>query len=257
MYCTKCGAKMEEDALFCAKCGSPLRAQGEPASNEPAMEQARPDESPDYASQPSHQPLQQLGAAEAGSAAAAQKKKYRKIGAIAVIAVVVAAAAVAAFVLLGGRSYEKTIDQYINSIYKADIKAYVDTLPSQVVDIIMEQYNYRSDERDAFLEDGQDILERAVESIDENFGENWTFFYDILGIYETEWREFEEAKEAYKEIGLNISEGKKVTFKIILSKKGNEHEIERTMYLIKIGNSWYVHADFSGDNFGLPWEAKS
>ena len=121
----------------------------------------------------------------------------------------------------------------------------------------MEQYNYRSDERDAFLEDGQDILERAVESIDENFGEHWTFFYDILGIYETEWREFKEAKEAYKEIGLNISEGKKVTFKIILSKEGNEHEIERTMYLIKIGNSWYVHADFSGDNFGLPWEAKS
>ena len=257
MYCTTCGAKMEDDALFCAKCGSPLRVQGEPASNEPSMEQTRPDESLDYESRSAHQPLQQQGAAETGSAAANPKMRYRKTGAVVAISVMVAVALIIAFTLLGGRSYEKTIDQYINALYKADIKAYVDTLPGQVVNIIMERCDYRRDERDAFLEDGQDILERAVESINENFGEHWTFFYDILGIYEMDWRRLEETKDAYKEIGLNISEGKKVTFKIILSRKGDGRELEKTMYLIKIGNTWYVDADFAGDNFGIPWETKN
>ncbi len=258
MYCIKCGAQTAEDALFCAKCGAPLQGQEKPVSTEPEREPMQPDQDPESLDPYALEPLPQ-GKAASGDAGVAKKNKHSKAGIIAAIAaavVVITLVACAVGGLFDGRSYEEAIDQYINAAYTADIKAYVDTLPREVVDEMMEQYGYDRDEWDEFLQDGQDMLERAIEKINENLGGKWRFSYEISGIYAMDWRSFREAQAAYREIGLDVSEGKRITFETVLRGKQEQKENEGTMYVLKIGNCWYVHADAARDNFGIPWKTR-
>lgn len=110
MFCTKCGAELEEGAAFCTKCGAP--AQDAPAQQPPdetlRMDAATPSTPAVFSAPPAAGPA---GAAGAGTGAVAGDRRKR-IALIAVVAlIVVLCAAGAALLLLNqGGSSSSSVD---------------------------------------------------------------------------------------------------------------------------------------------------
>ena len=102
MFCTKCGAQLEDGAKFCTFCGAPVRASGQAAVPPVPEPQPVPVPQPTPAPQPTPDPRAQLDQVSASGQPEKPKRKLGKKGkiAIAVVAVCLIAAAVAGVIVL-------------------------------------------------------------------------------------------------------------------------------------------------------------
>ena len=127
MFCGKCGKENNDDAVFCTECGAPLNG---------------------------NQPLPQEEAAKMADGAST---KNRKIG---VIAVVAAAVLVIAFgmLLFGGRSYKKTVNQYVNASFEADAKTIFKLIPAKAVKYGLEDAGYDAKDQKKAIREMKDSM---------------------------------------------------------------------------------------------------
>lgn len=209
MYCGQCGAKNDDAAAYCGNCGARLT----PAQPNPVV---RP------------------------------KPRRSKAPVLAVAAVVV----VLAIVLLvwkpfGGRSPEKVVGQFVDSVLDGDLDGVLDVLPDGMVKKAMGYEGISDSQMESLLEEGEDKLQSMLEQIDDYYG-NWDYEYEILSMEDLHGSELTNIQNRYEELGYDVSAAKVVDVGMTLLVDGEEEAYETTrIYLIEIGRSWYFETIYS------------
>lgn len=213
MYCGQCGAKNDDAAAYCGNCGARLT----PAQPNPV---ARP------------------------------KPRRSKAPVLAVAAVVV----VLAIVLVvwnpfGGRSPEKVVGQFVDSVLDGDLDGVLDVLPDGMVKKAMGYEGISDSQMESLLEEGEDKLQSMLEQIDDYYG-NWDYEYEILSMEDLHGSELTNIQNRYEELGYDVSAAKVVDVGMTLLVDGEEEAYETTrIYLIEIGRSWYFETIYSDSVF--------
>ncbi len=224
-FCTKCGKKLEENAVGCPNCNSTTDAQPTPAEV------------------PASAPLTSVKEKLLGN-------KKILIGGI---AVVVAAIVVLIIVLVSGGGYKKAVERYINLIYLKDITE--DDIRLLAPESLWEEWaddeGYRSVDAmfEEWIEDYEEELEEFLEELDDF---EMDIDYEIKYEEELSERELDELCEALEDrYDMNYSDFTEgYTFKLEVSGyvsaeyQGEElyEEIDDkiTLTAVKMNGEWYL-----------------
>lgn len=216
MFCTKCGAKNDDDAVFCLECGAKFGGGQAARSSAPA--------------------------------AASPNDKNRKVGMIAVgVAVVIVIGLVIA--LFGGRSYKATVKKYVNASFEPDAKAIMKLFPKKMLDYAMEEEGYDDDDLDALIDEGNDALQSQIDYIEEYLGKDWKLSYEIVSTENIKGRELKELKDGYKDMDIKVSAAKSVEVEFTVKAGETENSNSMNISLIKVGRSWYLDLRTMGNIF--------
>ena len=213
MFCGKCGASNGEGAVFCSSCGAKIDV-GKPVVS-------------------------------SGQTSNVEKKKK---GIFFVILLAIVVAAVAMF-FLGGRSYEKTIEQYVNAQFKVDAEAIFELLPEEVVNYTLRKSGYSRSQFDKLVDGLNDEIQNQLDYIERYLGSDWEVSHEIVSVEDIKNEELKDLKEKYKDFDVDVSAAKNL--EILLTVKVGETESSNTMRLsvIKVKRSWYLDIDSMGSFF--------
>ena len=216
MFCGKCGANNTDNAEFCAECGAKLNG-GQTIEN-------------------------------ASDTLRNSSDKNRKVGMIAMafIAVVVI---LIAFLLFGGRSYEETVEQFINAQFEADAEDIVKLIPDEMVDYILEEEGYDSDEIDEFIDEGNDKIQEQLDYIEKYLGEDWNISYEILSVEELSGSDLEDLRDDYEDIDVKVSAAKIVEIQLTIKAEDMENSNTMEIPVIRVGRSWCLDMQSMGSFF--------
>ena len=212
MYCGQCGAKNDDAAAYCGNCGARLT----PAQPNPV---ARP------------------------------KPRRSKAPVLAAVVVVVIAIVLVVWNPFGGRSPEKVVGQFVDSVLDGDLDGVLDVLPDGMVKKAMGYEGISDSQMESLLEEGEDKLQSMLEQIDYYYG-NWDYEYEILSMEDLHGSELTNIQNRYEELGYDVSAAKVVDVGMTLLVDGEEEAYETTrIYLIEIGRSWYFETIYSDSVF--------
>ena len=169
MFCGKCGKENNDDAVFCTECGAPLNG------NQPLLQE------------------------EAAKMADGASTKNRKIG---VIAVAAAAVLVIAFgmLLFGGRSYKKTVNQYVNASFEADAKTIFKLIPAKAVKYGLEDAGYDAKDQKKAIREMKDSMQEQIDYLDRYLGKGWKTSYKITDRSDLRHHDGDEEAEAAEDL---------------------------------------------------------
>ena len=211
MFCSKCGAKNDDSAKFCEKCGEPLNTSSPEKEIVVSIEDT---------------------------------KRNKKVGIISVIACAIVIAVIL-FIAFGGRSYEKVIDEYIDAQLPCDAETILNLYPKEIVDYAIDEGIEDGDyvDRQDFIDHYNDNIKDKLEDLQEIFGGDLSLSYRITEDKDVSEDFFEDYIYSYgdsDEIDYNISAIKVIT--VELTFKGDEKEgtLENYIHLMKYGRSWYL-----------------
>lgn len=216
MFCGKCGTENAEGAKFCKACGAKLEK-----INLDNTVRIVPCEN-------------------------AQKNK--KIGIIVSIAALAAVICIV-IALFGGRSYKSIIKKYMAASLKADGKTIVNLIPDKMLDYAMEESGYDHEEFESLVDDIDEQLQEAVNSIDDYLGADWKASYEIIEDEEIKGDDLDDIKSEYEVADLKISAARKIEIEITVKGAEEEKKVSMSVPLIKCGNSWYLDAMSAGELF--------
>ncbi len=208
MFCGKCGTENLDGTVFCRECGAPLNGNG-------AVQSA------------------------AAAPVTPSSQRYKKIGilAIGILAVVVVVILVA---LLGGRSYQKTVEKCIEAQFAADMDTIVELIPEGVMSYLISEEGYTEEDVDALLEETEEEIRDELDEFDKHFGADWEMSYEILTAEDVKGEDLVDLRKEYDDTDVKIDEAKDVELEVTI--QGSESEVTRTMDIrvVKSGRSWYL-----------------
>ena len=154
MYCTNCGAKIEDSAAFCPYCGTPARNR----------EQIPPVTEPPESGRP-------LSAQSTAIRKKPRRKKAKIIAVVSVSVVIAAAAAIFGLVRLfrNDESYRETVDLFLEANAACDLEEIVELVPDKVVSAMIEGLGYAPLTTREFVEIGQENWNSYLENTEEAY----------------------------------------------------------------------------------------
>ena len=201
MFCRKCGTKNPDDARFCRNCGTPMSSgpsvNGGGSVNGGQIREIRHRRRWDSRER------------------CRRKPKGKRNGAMIAIVAVVVVALIASAVFftrvigIGGRSYEDTIEDMVDAMNDADIEAFFDLIPKEVVVYALEQEGYTGSKKE-LLEQAHELLQNEW---NDSLGSNLISAavdvdYEIQDAQDVKGDELKSLKEEYKEAGVRVSAAK-------------------------------------------------
>ena len=216
MFCPKCGTQIDDDSRFCGKCGAAVSAAGSVYAKTNVPETV-----------------------------AAPAPSRRLSGKAKVIGVIVAALVVALlgcwiFGVFGGNEQEDVVDQFIDSMFDADAQGIVDTIPDELMNVLLEEADCTERE---LVDQLQEVLDYAFEYMPEGI----KISHRIDETEELRGEDLEEVKRQYAEMGVEVTAAKSVEVELTASAMGMSESIEIEVGLIKIGGTWCVDFLSLGD----------
>lgn len=211
MYCGKCGTEVKDGTEICPKCGTRLGADKKSVVRK--------------------------------AVGNAQKKNS---GVIAVAAVLVLAIVCGVF-FLGGNSEQDVIKKYMKGQIEADLSSILKVIPQEIIEAGMEEDDIDEEELQWEIEEWNEKLEKTYEGYADIFGDDWKMTYEIVEIEEVEKSTLRDIKKLYKknDIDLEIKEAKMATVEVSVSGSEKDYETDMTIWLIKVGRSWYLEAYYT------------
>lgn len=216
MFCGKCGTQNADNAEFCTNCGAKLNKSA-PAKT-------------------------------AAVSIPSQNDKNRKVGMIAVAAVAVVVI-ILGVVLFGGRSYKATVEKFVDAQFDADAEVIFDLLPENMIDYMLEEDGYDSDDLDDLIDEANETLQDQLDSLDSYLGEGWEITYEILDDEDIEGDDLDDIKDAYEDADVTVSAAKNVEVELTVTADETESSNSLDISLIKVGRSWYLDVMSMGNLF--------
>lgn len=216
MFCGKCGAQNADNAEFCTNCGAKLKKSAPTTAATVSVPN--------------------------------QNDKNRKVGMIAV-AVAVVVVIILGVVLFGGRSYKTTVEKFVDAQFDADAEAIFDLLPENMIDYMLEEDGYDSDDLDDLIDEANEDLQDQLDSLDRYLGEGWKITYEILDTEDIKGDDLNDIKDAYEDADVKVSAAKSVEIEITIKADEMESSNSMDISLIKVGRSWYLDVMSMGNLF--------
>lgn len=219
MFCGKCGEKLNDNAKFCPKCGNPV--SGNDGVGQGNVETEKYKEIVNG------------------------NKKNKTVGMIAV-AITVLVVVVGGFWLFSGRSYKKTVKEYVNAqvnFPKSFSKKIKELLPEGMWEEIIEN-EFESEEQAVNMLEEQ--MEEAYKTLEEHFGEGFKYSYQIVEEKDLSKKDIREIEEEWEDKDIEpakeVKEGKELTIKVEIKSADGEITVdnEQNLTVVKIGRSWYI-----------------
>ena len=201
MYCGKCGTKNDDTAAFCEACGAPLKP-----------------------------PVPQGAAAQAVTVPRSNFSGKGKLAAIVAGAVVIV---LAAWMLLGGRGYKATVEQFFDAAMEGDIDGIIDTIPPDLIDYAKKNEDLDDEELETLVQQIEGQLQR-IDGLLSGVGIEITGDSDITG------DELKELQEEYREYDVKVKEAKNVDVTISLDAGLFSDSEDVEVPVVKVGRSWYI-----------------
>ena len=220
MFCGKCGTENSCDAGFCANCGAKLNRKNETQES--------------YVS------------------VVSQSDKNRKIGIIAVAVVIIAVVASLFFLfggIFGGRSYEATVQQFIDCQFNGNVEGILELMPEKMITYAMEHDEYDSNDIDDLIDELDEQLHSQLDTLDNYLGEGWKASHEIVSVENVIGSELNDIKDAYSDADVEVSEAKNVEVEITVMADETEVSNSLDVAVVKVGNSWYLDAMSMGNLF--------
>ena len=214
MFCRQCGAKNEEGAAFCKRCGGPL---GSPSQSGSARGTAA------------------AGAGMAGAAAQAApgNKTHRKVG----IAAVAVAAAVIVIVIvlavsLSGRSYQDTVKKMMEIENPMEV---FDLLPGGVTDTVEAMMKAQGMSMSDVREQLESGMQDGYYSVDSRKRD-----YKITDVTDVTGAELSQLQAMYQMLQTEVTAAKRVSVSVTYTTPDGKESEEIDIPLVKLGRSWYL-----------------
>lgn len=209
MFCGNCGTRNPDDAMFCMGCGAPLQG------GRPVMPAPMPP----------------------------KKKPYLAIGigiAVAVVVILAVPAVLLGSALLGGRSAEDTLQQFVDAEFDADVEGIMELLPDGTLEYMLEEEGYAFYERSEMIEDVEEELQDQLDMLDSYLGEGWEISYEVVTEDDLSGRDLKNIQEVYEAMDVKVSAAK--TFEVELEVSGQKMNTSNGMdiSMVKVGRSWYL-----------------
>lgn len=216
--CISCGAELEDDVMFCDKCG----AKQEVVTQNVAA--AVPEKESD------------------NIMAGLPKNIIIALVAAAVIIVL----AIVAIASLAGGGYKKAIKAEVNAFNKQDVQKFIKTYPKDLLDALDDKADKRDDAD--FEEEMEDVIDVATESYedDDDIGSNPKVKVAIIDKIKLTEDDIKEVKKKIKdeEVGLDykadIKKGYSVLVKYTIKGDDGEDEYFESCTVCKVDGKWVV-----------------
>lgn len=218
MYCGKCGNQNPDGATFCSNCGATLS------------------KAPNVSTGPTAPNTSTY------SPAIAVAKKRSPLPLVLGAGVIIVVIVILLSTLTGGRSYEKTIDQTLDSIFSADVDELFDLFPPQMMEYGMEMNGYSQEEMDTALAMAEQMIRNSIDSSFGSLGDDWDYSYAISDETDLEGAELDQIKDSYSSLDVNVSAAKTVDIDLTVTAGELENTDSMSLPLIKVGKSWYLDA---------------
>ena len=217
--CVSCGAEIENEVVFCDKCGAKQES-----------------------------PVSDSTAATANPVNEAEKKAGMAKSSIIAIAAVAAVAVVLIIVLcasLVSGGYEKPIKAAYTALNKEDAEKYIKTLPEEIT-------NAYEDVSDEDIEDVvEDSIENTRDYLEDDYGSDLKVKYsvvDTIKLTEDELDDYSRALEKGTDEDCEIKKGYKVALKVTIEGKKEKVQEFDTCVVVKAFGKWVI---YSGSPVGV------
>lgn len=251
MKCNNCGASMEENAVRCPACGSPVDAASV-SETEPAPQPVKSAEPSDAFSSFSMPYLSaeatvktsvQAEAAmedpqQLAQQAAVRRNKWIRRGVALGIVVVLLVSTILYVVFFGG--YKKPLYQYVKGMDKQRGSSYTAIVPNAYLEYLEDTYDMNRREVKEMM---GNYFTASMEKSEETYGSNVTISYDVLGTTEITdsqtLADYEaQLKESYN-VDLSISKAVSVRTKLVYAGDTQSEYYTESLVFLKSGMKWY------------------
>ncbi len=243
MFCGNCGSEIPDEAKYCPKCGSHVAGAGTYQSGGGSGAGTYQGQGGSGAG------TYPGGDSSGGRGNAKPANKNRTIGVIVLVTAVILIVLIARL-LLGGRGYERTAEEYVEAMFEADAESMMELMPGDLTDALEEEI--ASSEwlggTDAVYRYLNMELADSLSSIDDQLGSGWDYSCEIIDTEDWSQGELSEwIDDILYDYGVNIEarEGKTVTVLVTMESSDGlmTEEEEVPVPVVKIGRTWYVGAD--------------
>lgn len=220
MYCTNCGAKNEDEAKFCVKCGEKLNNSSsgkkiEATKKTPYIEQAVGKKS---------------------------KEAHKKIKIVPIVILLILVVAVVIFpkFIMSGQAEKKIIKEFMEAEMTGDAEKIIDILPEEILEIAKTEGGMS---RDELAEEMRKQFDSVIGTLESTYGEDWKYSYKINSIKKVSQEDLEDIKDMYSddfEMELDISEAKTAKVEVNVSGDNLDNTLTLDVNLLKIKNKWYL-----------------
>lgn len=224
MFCGNCGTQIDDTAAFCPHCGAPVGTAPRPGTNSTAP-------------------------APGGTFVARQQKKVPVLPVVAVVVVI--AVLLFLFGPFGGRSAEKTVDQFFTAVQESDVSGVMDLLPPDLLKNAMKQEGIDMDDYEEEIENLEQQLESSMSLVGAFVGGDWSLETETLATTDVTGDALKELKQEYQDYDVKISAAKTVSIRLALV-GGDGKEIQDTttqVGVVKVGKNWYLDINSMGSLF--------
>ena len=234
MFCTKCGAKNDDNAKFCVECGNKLE-QVIPAGQKVQQGDASYVPSGNQQGEiPRFIPSDRM-----------EKRKNSLFGSIKPVPVIVTVLLVIAVLLLGkmlfsGGQEKKLIKNFVKAEMEGNAKVLINMLPDEMFRLAEKE----GMDKEELTDKMDEMLQSAQSSLKSMLGEEWSYSYKIQKMEKMSKEEIQEKEKDYadEDCELEIKEGKTVTVELTSKGKDKENSQEINIGIIKVGKKWYLDA---------------
>ena len=221
MFCGKCGTQNVEGTQFCAGCGAPL---GGGSNNKKGGKKF-------------NLPKINLDL----------KDRKTLIGLIAGAAALVLILAV----LLFGGGAKGAVKKYMKACIKGNGKTIINMQPKKVINEIKDEGDMDKDDWKDYIEDYNEDLEDYFKALKKSHGGEPKITYEIVDQWSLDKKDedFEDIQDMYDDaFDAKVSAVKAFEIDVTMKAGGEKEEKTITLYMVKIGLSWYPYV-YSPDRF--------